>query len=68
MQAQWIHVGQMLEVALSDLKLIGTVPVVMNDAGNELISVLGPKCMQHNGCSQELGVLLQSHMACASIS
>lgn len=46
--------GQMLQVAISDLKLIGTVPVVMNDAGNELISVLGPKCMQHNGCSQEL--------------
>lgn len=38
--------GQMLQGALSDLKLIGTVPVVMNDAGNELISVLGPKCMQ----------------------
>lgn len=37
----------MLQVPLSDFKLIGTVPAVINDAGNELISVLGSNCMQH---------------------
>lgn len=38
--------GQILQVPLSDLKLIGTVPAVMNDAGNELIFVPGSNCMQ----------------------
>lgn len=37
----------MLQVPLSDLKLIGTVPAVINGGGNELIFVLGSNCMQH---------------------
>lgn len=49
------HVGQMLQVALSDLKLIGSVPAVMNGAGNKLISVQRPKRIQTMGAAKSWG-------------